>query len=76
VQELLLIVIQPTIKELQNLGLCNEKSDVWSMGCIIHEMCTLKTPFTVVKDDENQITDWKYEIFSFKESFLRFLTHF
>ncbi|KAK4011734.1 hypothetical protein OUZ56_020849 [Daphnia magna] len=47
--------------ELQNLGLCNEKSDIWSMGCIIHEMCSLKPPFQVAGNDRNQITDWKLE---------------
>jgi NIMA (never in mitosis gene a)-related kinase len=26
-------------------GTVNEKSDVWSLGCIFHEFCTLKQTF-------------------------------
>ena len=55
IQSLLLKILQ----ELQKLGLCNEKSDVWSMGCIIYEMCTLTKPFKELQQDESQITDWK-----------------
>ena len=34
-----------TSQEQINYCQYNEKSDVWSLGCIVYELCTLKVPF-------------------------------
>ncbi|XP_060079274.1 serine/threonine-protein kinase Nek2-like [Ylistrum balloti] len=38
--------------ELVNNMSYNEKSDIWSMGCILYELCALRPPFTASNQHE------------------------
>lgn len=38
-------------QEMINEQRYNEKSDIWALGCIIYELCALRTPF----DATNQL---------------------
>lgn len=38
--------------ELVNNMSYNEKSDIWSMGCILYELCALRPPFTAANQHE------------------------
>ena len=39
-------------QEQMNYMSYNEKSDVWSLGCLLHELCALRPPFTAANQKE------------------------
>lgn len=39
-------------QELVNNMSYNEKSDIWSMGCMLYELCSLHPPFTASNQSE------------------------
>ena len=40
------------MQELVNNMSYNEKSDIWSMGCVLYELCALHPPFTASNQTE------------------------
>ena len=40
------------LQELVNNLSYNEKSDVWSLGCMLYELCALAPPFTASNQSE------------------------
>ena len=44
---------------MEQSGNLNDKTDVWSMGCIIYELCNLKKPFEDIKEGSSESTQWR-----------------
>lgn len=38
--------------EIWSNDVCNNKSDIWSLGCVVGEMCTLKLIYNAENETE------------------------
>lgn len=52
VSNLAISIVLITLQELVNNMSYNEKSDIWSMGCVLYELCALHPPFTASSQTE------------------------